>query len=487
MATFQTQKFIEAQKDRGRPDEEIFTFLRGKGIDPGRTAQDIPKPGVKFRERLAFSFGNRELGQDIEKELGLKGRLDVGDIADVAGVIPSLAGFLAGGAFGGSLGGPGGAIAGASAGSAIGETIRQSIGRLIGTQEGFEPKKIAVEAAFGAVPGFAGKALAPVGRGIKKVGGGLARTLFGVQGETALKTRFNDPEGVARFLQTARRQPGGGQLSDIEDLVRGGVKSISEASKQAFVKAEEGLVQKKLAGKEIARDAQNVIKEVLDIPKITKKSIFESGASDADARIINRVSTMISENKNFTTKGVLALKRRISNLFKANQQESKVVVSKLTGSEGVFNKVLGEADPAFKEALTSFSKEKTFLKKLGVNITGESKFNVDQTANKLTQLATDLDNPFKREGAERLLRELESRTGLPIVKTLRALSSAKTLSPQEAKGVISGLVRELARLLQVGISEVLGVAGKIGKAPDPVKKAVKGVTKVGTFESLPRE
>jgi len=48
------------------------------------------------------------------------------------------------------------------------------------------------------------------------------------------------------------------------------------------------------------------------------------------------------------------------------------------------------------------------------------------------------------------------------------LATAETLSPQASLGFRSGVIRELVRLLEVGTSEVAGVAGRVSKLGIPV-------------------
>jgi hypothetical protein len=507
MATI-NESILEA-RNRGATDEQIlleitnqnpdktsqFQEAVSRGASPSQIVSEIGEQNKRgFFTRLKQAFGSQETrarARQLETLEGRRGRLDMGDIADVAGGIPSLAGFIGGGALGGLLGGAGGAIAGSAGGAGLGEGVRQAIGGVLGTQERFEPKEVALETAFGAIPGVGGKLLKPfakvTGKSLGKVGGALGRTFFGVKGESAIKARFADPYGVTKFLSTTRRQPGGAQLSDFEDLVKGGVKSVADASRKAFTQAEDNLVKAVIPRRTVVDQSKYVLRDVLDVPKLTKSSVKTSGASEADVRTINKILDIINTQKDFSTKGIVTMKRRIAKQYKGNQQESKVIVSRLTGSDGVFNRLIGEVDPAFKKALSTFSKDKSFLEKLDVNIIGRGT-NVDKTANKLIALAKDLDNPLRREHSQKLIEELERRTGLPLIQTLRALATAETLSPQEAKGVISGLVREMARLLQVGISEVAGVAGKATQTGQRIAPQVSPVvtpaTRIGLFEAL---
>ena len=188
---------------------------------------------------------------------------------------------------------------------------------------------------------------------------------------------------------------------------------------------------------------------------------------------------LIQENKDWTTRGVLKLRRRMDNLFRGTKstQRSDALVTQLRNN---LNKVIGGADETFRQASKAFAETKKFLDQLGLNIVGKAKLNVDQTATKLFQLAKDLDDPFRREGAEKLLIALEERSGIPFIGVLRALATAENLNPQKAQGIRAGVVREMARIIEVALSEVVGVAGKINiKVNKLTPEFVKGIDFTG--------
>lgn len=104
----------------------------GSGTVPGPSGMTpgVSKPSSgSFLQRLKLGFGGREAIQqqhDIESTAGLRGKLDVGDIADVAGAsLPILGGFL------GGAGGP----AGIAAGAALGQGARRIFGGLTGADQ----------------------------------------------------------------------------------------------------------------------------------------------------------------------------------------------------------------------------------------------------------------------------------------------------------------------------------------------------------------
>ena len=102
--------------------------------------QDIQKPtDFGFMERLKMSFGGKETAEkakEIEKQAGLAGKFEIGDIADIiGGTLPIIGGFIGG--TGGAIAGMGvGAVPGAAIGATAGESVRQAIGRGLGVREG---------------------------------------------------------------------------------------------------------------------------------------------------------------------------------------------------------------------------------------------------------------------------------------------------------------------------------------------------------------
>ena len=110
----------------------VFNFLTGN-------EDKITNPGqINFIERLKLSFGgpeSEERQQQLERDAGLKGALDFGDIADVGGDILPFLGGLIGGAGGTVLGTPIGGVAGASLGAGAGEAAKQALGRALGLRE----------------------------------------------------------------------------------------------------------------------------------------------------------------------------------------------------------------------------------------------------------------------------------------------------------------------------------------------------------------
>src|SRR3990167_10483208 len=71
----------------------MFNYLTGK-------ENQVEQGQINFLERLKLSFGGKEAlerRKQIETEAGLRGRLDIGDLADVVGsLLPSIGAVLGG-------------------------------------------------------------------------------------------------------------------------------------------------------------------------------------------------------------------------------------------------------------------------------------------------------------------------------------------------------------------------------------------------------
>lgn len=308
--------------------------------------------------------------------------------------------------------------------------------------------------------------LIPVGGAIlSRVARGVGRLAFGVKGVSALEARFADPEGVSAFLKTARRQEGGATLDDVVDLLKSSIKQVRNNVRTNY---EEGLKQLPTEGVKLttqgakAKLTTSLRKFNVKVdPKAKTFDFLESPFGRSEERVLKEAFEIIQQWEDITPIGINNLARKLGNLRvvgdTGGKKELNLVIDSMRRS---LRSYLGERVPQAINLNAGYAKGQNFLSKLELNIEGKSDLNVDQAASKLFQLAKDLDNPFKREGAEKLLRELEQQTGVPFVKMLRALATAETLSPQAAQGFRSGVIREIVRLLEVGSSEVAAVAGR---------------------------
>lgn len=512
MALFQTQKFIEAQRAKGISDKIISDFLRKKGISADTPTEEIARKGERnFLERLRLSFGDPEARAQIEKierQQGTRGKFDIGDIADVAGEIPALFGFLGGAALG-SAAGPGGTIAGGAAGAAAGETVRQAIGKKLGTREKFSAKEIAIEGATGLAAGGLGKlfkfarpALTKTKQVAGKVSGATGRTVgrvaIGPTGSRGLVQRFQRPKEVAGLLKTLRGVEGGTPIESIGTQIKAGQELIKKRAGKAFEVAEGKIAPNKVLKSRVKDEPREIIKEFLKIDgKLTVASIRGSGQDDANVRLIVKVLQKITQHNVFTTRGVLALKRQIAGLPRKRGTPADALINKLTGKTGHFNQIISEVDKPFRAALTKFSETKTFTTKLDDVIIASRSKDPDAITNRVVALAKSLDDPTRKEAAEKLVLELERRLGPKgpkLIQQLRDLATVIDLEPPGSKGFRAGIIREVVRIAQGIVSAGVGLAGRgaqvVGKAKAAIPKQkvpqqIKSLTGRGAlFEGL---
>lgn len=317
-------------------------------------------------------------------------------------------------------------------------------------------------------------AFAPAGAILKPTTRFVSNFLFGPKGTSGFISRFKNGAEVDEFLKSAKRVEGGKNVEDVVTLLKSAISNVAKKSGETFGVAEGKLVRAKIGSKEVINTSKDIAKDALSISKLSLASIDDAVLESIEKSQMKNLLKLLDKQKEFTTEGVLSLKRQVSKLFKGTQRTKSGdrVVTKVSQH---LNELLEKVDPTFRGASKEFAATKTFLDKLGVNITGTSKLNVEQTANKIFQLAKDLDNPFKREATEKLLLELEKRSGVPFLKSLEALATAENLIPQAGQGLRAGVIRELIRLLELGVSKGAGIAGQLaptaGKLPTGLGRA----------------
>ena len=161
-----TQEQFDALPEGGgfqAPQQPQLTrFGTQRQVQPGQT---------NFLQRLRLGFGGAKAKaeqQRLEREAGLKGKVDVGDIADIAGGLLPTAGATLG-AIAASptalFGGPVGPAIGAGIGATSGEAVKQAVGRFLGTREEIPLSKELTEVGItGGLTAVGSKVLSSVGK-----------------------------------------------------------------------------------------------------------------------------------------------------------------------------------------------------------------------------------------------------------------------------------------------------------------------------------
>lgn len=409
-------------------EQDILNGLKRKGYEI---------EGLTFGERFKSSFGTakvREQAKRAEVLSGQSGRVDIGDIADIAGgSIPFLTSFI--GAMGGTAFGLGvGGAVGAGIGATAGESVRRTVGQALGVREDVTPIEEASGAlGVGAATTVSGKALPLVGRAARGVVGGVGRTargtgrvLIGDKGASAISKTYEQPRKVTDF------QSGVETLQGIADKTTKAVSSLKKSTKGVFDAAESKLKVIPIRNAVPKNGLDFTIKETLDIPSNAVFSIddlAQTGMGDKEVRVIEKLLSKVSGTKIRNTKDILALKRQVNKggFFKGDggHNTSDAIVSKYVD---FLNELLADVDKDFAQATAQSAKDIRMLNQLGFNVLGRSKLSVEQTATKLGQVMTKIDTPQGRQATKDLILKLERQTGVNIIQDLEALSAAEFLS-----------------------------------------------------------
>lgn len=356
-----------------------------------------------------------------------------------------------------------------------------------------------------------------IGPTVKPLGGFLANTLFGVKGVGAVKNAFHQPDQVSEFLKTARRQMGGKTVGDITKQVQKGYDFLQETVDDAYTAALESLPKRlgrnprvlteggkttiRAGGKTYTlstlgakQHLTKLLKKnnvMIEVP--TKKEFIEEGGK---LKIIETPLDRAEQNKlveifddihtwrDSSPAGLNRLAQKVAGYRRAGD----------TGTTKQFNLIvddirrgirdyIGKRVPRVKQMNEQFSEGMDFLDKFRFNVLGTSNKSVEQTVDKLRQIAVKLDDPFEKEATEALIVELEKKSGVSIIGQLRALSTALTLQPQSQSS--RGLWQTITDLLVRTTASGAMTAGRIeqktravrGAAPEGLGKGILFGTK----------
>lgn len=233
-----------------------------EGVDLSPLGRNKP---LTFGERLKMSFGDKGTIEELkrrEEQAGLRGKLDVGDIADVVGsAIPVITSTI-GGTLGSAAPGVGTAL-GIAGGTAAGETIKRGIGQALGVRE----EKTLGEEALGVVGQTAGSFV--LSKGIDKAFN-LATKYFP---EKLMSTIFKQSADDIM----AEVKSGGKNLTQAQEVLEEGFKGDAKTmmnQAQNTIKASEEQAQKLVTGTKLAiKNKSGYIKLISDyIDDLSKTS-----------------------------------------------------------------------------------------------------------------------------------------------------------------------------------------------------------------------
>ena len=261
-----------------------------------RASQQIiptaPTGGSNFLQRLKLGFGGAEAKaeqQRLETQAGLKGKLDVGDIADIAGATLPVIGGIAGAPFGG--------LAGSAGGAAAGQGVRRIIGGIIGADQ---PTAIDItkDVALTGIGSYVGG----------KILGGMFNLVTKNIPNKLVSTIFKQSaDDIGREVKT-----GGKNLVQSEEILREGLRGDARTMMQTSyktMKALEAQTQAAVAGRSVTiNNKAGYIRLISDYLKNLKKQSY--GFEPEIAKEGKAIIEGLSKAKGNTIAAELALNAR---------------------------------------------------------------------------------------------------------------------------------------------------------------------------------
>src|SRR3990167_6282863 len=130
--------------------------------------RDFSKQPLTFKERAKMSFGDEKTItklKKLEEEAGLRGKPDIGDIADILGTSFPLVGSVLGGLVGGAGTAGLGTVGGAALGASTGRAVQETVGKILDVNKktlGESAQDVAIEGGLTYVGGKVAQKIAPL-------------------------------------------------------------------------------------------------------------------------------------------------------------------------------------------------------------------------------------------------------------------------------------------------------------------------------------
>lgn len=351
-------------------------------------------PTPSFAERFKLSFGSPAEIQklkDLEAGAGLRGRPDVGDIADVAGGLVRELGFVGGSIAGGLSGGPAGGILGAGAGSGLGEYFRQRLGELLGVQKDTtkeeQLKEVMQEAAMGSASEIGGKfvlepAMKVAGKALKpltqKVGSVSREILTDVLSRTtsapqkAIEQILSATKPERKLIKEAASSKT--TITDVAKSLSKEVKKYDEITSKAFSEALEATKKiypyKKTGKLLVQRELNDATKGIPGIFRDFRVAVTDLGkklnfdklnsaiVSEGERKNLQRMMDTVTKQKDFSVQGVQDVAARLYQFRRYAEggiMQSSALANKVYGK---YVESIGQVYPELAKLRTEFSARK---------------------------------------------------------------------------------------------------------------------------------
>ena len=485
MATFHTQKFVDAQLAKGRSPEEISSFLESKGFDAGKESQTFSQgvggkllgAGKSFLQGTqAVARGAQTAGQGIlafldptksyaqvREQTGLKSLKS--ETPEGAGVIESVTPRGPDEQFGAKA-------------ETVAEFVVPGAVALRGSRLAAGVPKV-----VGAMAGGAKKVVPMVGKAAETA----SEVAMGTKNVQAVKQAFKAPKDVAAF------RTGKGTIQDIADRTGEAIDVVRNASKGKFDAVIERLPGNKVSRSSTIEQLRSDIVENLGISgkKLTLRNLKDSGMSDSEASNVLRLFNRVKAHGDWTDRGLVKLRQALDKggFYKPGNEDYRAS-NKIVGRiRKALNEAAGNAsgDDALKGALKEASDDIDLIEQMGYALRGtNADRNVEAAAQRLEGLIGKLGDPTKREATKKLLVQLKERTGLDAEELLQSLSSGRAASA-DLPGFIKSPLETTQQLVGRGINRASEFAGRVaGQQPESqLFKPVKAPQPFRTGEAPP--
>ncbi len=497
----------------GRLDEFIGGQRQSQNIPSGFTgiegAGSQASP-LSFQERVILSFSDPETKRNILAERFKfvqdlpNGKLAVGnniremrpidpeglfndvpgDLADIASIIPPIAGQITGGILG-IPGGPAGVVAGGAVGAGLGELASKGIGRGLGVNEQNAQSvatDVLVSSAFGALGEGIGLGLKAAGPFIAKQGTRavnailkrnplkrelgtsiLAKTLkvaSNVEPEaTRVALKFGPDQIFNKFnsnskniVQVSREVVDDifAHRTELGNQLGAAVTNLGKTANKQTIKA----------GDEVGRFLKELVDNDLLTPDFKLNKAFITDGSDLTifGKIMKQLNVKPSKSgasitfkTDFSPKEIIGLKRQLAAKFDSLSSNSTRLVTKFRKGlsaklDDFANKTQNTDFIVANKKFSQFADDMSNLKEAG--------FNFD----KPSSVEAFITGFFKKsETAKAALSSIDSQTPLPILNRIQKFAAA-----QEFKGANPNILRFGFIMGLFGLSMAETPGGKLG-------------------------
>jgi hypothetical protein len=421
--TFDAVEALLSSKPQGISEQQALSALKKRGYEV---------EGLSMAERFKSSFGDEKSiarMKRAEQLSGQRGKLEAGDIADVAGSALPIIGSLLG-----TIAGP----VGVGAGTAAGEAVKRGVGQALGVRDKTLGQEALGTIGAGVTAGVGAKVIPMAIGGIKKALGGtgkvVAKNVFGEKTTEVAKKAFKDPTQFNAFRTEQKT------IEGVASQTRNAISTFRDASKRTFEEATKKIVPKPIPVKDVNTVFTNTAKEFLGMTpeeKLTSKQFLGSFLNREEKTVLNKIMSGLKSGyaKEPTNKNLVKVIRSLdrAGVWREGDKYTQTNAFWTALKRNLNEQLIDKSDEGFAAARKTASENLELLNKLGFNVWGNPE-SVEATAAKLGQLATRVDTQQGMLATKQLLDQLQQRTGFDVLSPLKAYNASqyynKVLSPE---------------------------------------------------------